>query len=149
MNTRELTPSDDKELIAFVHTLPRPLHWELFATMTFRRPRDLFEASVAYHRWMDRVLPRVTHLWAVEKNPGSPGHHVHALWAGTEDLYRKEVWKKAFEELGRSRLEPIRSNKDVLYYLTKYVLKDGALIDWKLNKGCDYQRFLVPAVTTT
>jgi hypothetical protein len=34
-------------------------------------------------------------------------------------------------------------------YVVKYAVKEGALIDWKLNKGCDYQRFLVPAVTTT
>jgi hypothetical protein len=30
----------------------------------------------------------------------------------------------------------------VTMYCTKYAVKEGALISWKLNKGCDYQRFL-------
>jgi hypothetical protein len=143
MEPLTLNTRDEKEIVSFVHTLPRPHYWELFATVTFRRPRGLFEASKAYRRWMDRTLPRVTHFWAIERNPsGDGGHHVHALWAGTEDLVRTEVWKKAFEQLGRTRIEPIKSNADVTMYCTKYAVKEGALIEWKLNKGCDYQRFL-------
>lgn len=146
MITRELTAPEQKEIVSFVHTMPRPLYWELFATVTFRRRRGLFEASKAYRRWMDCTLPRVTHFWAVERNPSADGgHHIHALWAGTEDLIRTEVWKEAFARFGVTRITPIVSNANVTMYCTKYAVKDGALIDWKLNRGCDYQRFLRPA----
>jgi hypothetical protein len=143
---RPLTEPQKRELTGFVHALPRPLQWELFCTVTFRKRRGLFEASAAYLGFMNRQVPRVSHFWAVERNPsGDGGHHVHALWAGCEDLSRRQVWGQAFHQLGRSRIEPIRSNSEVTMYCTKYVAVEGALIDWKLNKGCHYQRPLVHA----
>lgn len=145
IETHSLTRTEESEMIHFVHTLPRPLDWELFATITFRRRRDLFGSSHMYHRWMDCNLPRVSHFWAVERNPsGDGGYHIHALWAGTEDLQRTQVWKKAFNHFGVTRITPIVSNSDVTMYCTKYVTKENAIIDWKLNKGCAYQLPLPP-----
>jgi len=127
----ELSPNDKRELVFFVD---RMAEWQVFATVTFARRRGLFEASSAYLRFMDQHVRQVTHFWAVERNPsGDGGHHVHALWAGTEGLYRRAVWKRAFEQLGRTRIEPIKSNTDVMSYCTKYVVKAGALIDWRIR----------------
>jgi hypothetical protein len=145
--TKPLSAAEEKELITFVHTLPRPLYWELFCTVTFKRRRSLFDASAVYRAFMDRTVPQVTHFWAVERNPsGDGGHHVHALWAGCEDLSRRKVWAKAFHQLGRSRIEPIRSNSDVTMYCTKYVAVEDALIDWKLNRGCGQFQFQRPTL---
>jgi hypothetical protein len=143
MITKPLTDAEKKELIAFVHTLPRPRRWELFSTVTFKHRHGLFEASEAYRKFVDHHVPWISHFWAVERNPsGDGGHHVHALWAGTEDLERNAIWAKAFHQLGRSRIEPIRKNSDVTMYCTKYVAVDGALIEWRINGGGDSQRRL-------
>ncbi|SRR6266404_5552349 len=128
--SNNLSVSEKAELECFVAFMAP---WEVFATHTFSRPRGLFEAGKIYEGFMDRVCPKVTHFYAVEKNPGGPGHHIHAMWADCEEVCRKAVWKQWFHQLGRNRIEPIRSSGGVRNYCVKYVLKEGALWWFRIN----------------
>lgn len=109
-------------------------NWEVFGTFTFSRPRGLYEAARFYESFMDRVCPRVSHFYAVEQNPGGPGHHIHSLWADCSDVERKSVWKQWFHQAGRNRIEPVRNHQAVWNYSVKYVTKEGAWWWFRLNK---------------
>ena len=77
--------------------------------------------------FMREVLPGVSYFVAVEANPSSPGHHIHATWAGCGSLRRKVIWKRWFGLYGRNLIEPIRGKRDALNYVCKslsYAAKD-------------------------
>jgi len=126
----QVTERERDALYSFVRTMAP---WELFFTGTFSKPCGLFEAGKIFEAFMDREVPRVSYFYAVEKNPGGLGHHIHGLLYGTKDLRRCVVWKKWFDRYGRNRLEPIRNHKSVTDYSTKYVIKEGALWWYRLN----------------
>jgi hypothetical protein len=82
---------------------------------------------------MRRHLPQVSYFYALEQNPSRDGFHVHALWADTASVFRKEVWAAWFKRYGRARIEPVRSFEDVSGYCSKYVTKEGAWWNVKLQ----------------
>lgn len=122
--------------------------WKVFATHTFlwkggervrgvkdsweTRPVSLMGASKIYERFMSKRCGQVTYFYAVEKNPGEPGHHIHALWADCEAVQRSIVWSRWKETYGRNRIEPVKSQEDVASYCSKYVTKRGAWWNFKI-----------------
>jgi len=82
---------------------------------------------------MSRALPHLSYFYAEEANPSRDGYHIHALWADAKTLYRKEAWATWFKRFGRARIEPIRSNADVASYCAKYVTKERAWWNVKLQ----------------
>ena len=129
--TQKITDIESKELTRWVLYLA---DWELFTTATFKRRHGLWQTAAAYESFMDRNFPQVTHFYAVEENPsGDGGHHIHSMWAGTCDLWRKAAWKIAFAQMGRTRIEPIHKEQKVRDYCTKYVCKEGSLWWFRIN----------------
>ena len=120
------------ELAFWVDSLAR---WELKFDGTFARPKSALKAASCYERFMREVLPGVSYFVAVEANPSSPGHHIHATWAGCGSLRRKVIWKRWFGLYGRNLIEPIRGKRDALDYVCKslsYAAKEPIWWDVKL-----------------
>jgi len=82
---------------------------------------------------MRRHLARVSYFYALEENPCRDGFHVHALWADAGSVFRREAWAAWFKAYGRARIEPVRSKGDVSDYCSKYVTKEGAWWNVKLQ----------------
>lgn len=113
----------------FVHNLAP---WRVFATHTFTWEASFWSATKSYRRFMNRSCPAVSYFYALEKNKGRDGFHVHALWADCEGVQRSEIWKRWFATYGRNRIEPVRGISDVARYCTKYVCKEGVWWDVKI-----------------
>jgi hypothetical protein len=86
-----------------------------------------------YEKFMDKEFPRLSYFYAIEENPSRDGHHIHALFSDCKTLYRKEMWSLWFEKFGRNKVEPVNCNQDVVDYVTKYVTKDSAWWNVKLQ----------------
>lgn len=98
-----------------------------------------WSASKMYERFMAKVCPDVSYFYAVERNPtdswdSHPGHHIHALWANCDEVFRKGVWLKWFGKYGRARIEPCRSRADVAGYCAKYITKSTAWWNFRLDR---------------
>lgn len=100
--------------------------WSVISHLTFAWECSLNAAQKAYERYMSRHYSRVSYFYALEQNPSRCGYHVHALWADTGGVYRREAWNKWFKRYGRARIEPVRRYEDVSRYCAKYVTKEGA-----------------------
>lgn len=107
--------------------------WDVIAHLTFRWVVSLDGARRGYERFMRRALPHLSYFFAEEANPSRDGYHVHALWGDCETLFRKEAWAAWFKRFGRARIEPVRNKGDVVSYCSKYVTKEGAWWNVKLQ----------------
>jgi len=107
--------------------------WDVIAHLTFRWEVSLDAARRGYERFMRRALPEVSYFYAEEANPARDGYHVHALWGDARTVYRKEAWATWFKRFGRARIEPVRDHGDVSRYCAKYVTKEGAWWNLKLQ----------------
>jgi len=125
--------------------------WEVIAHLTFRdrilpetwsRGRylpavtcgmGLDGARKRFEKFMATHLPRVSYFYAEEQNPSRDGYHVHALWSDCRGVFRKEAWASWFKAYGRARIEPVNNQDDVSGYAAKYVTKDGAWWNLKLQ----------------
>lgn len=105
--------------------------WNVIAHLTFRWEVSLDGARRGYERFMKRALPQVSYFYAEERNPQRDGYHVHALWHG--NIFRREAWASWFERFGRARIEPIKSRADGVDYCAKYVIKEEAWWNVKLQ----------------
>lgn len=106
--------------------------WQIVAHLTWRdrigtdgiaRGISSMSAAKSYEGFMRRQLPHLSYFYAVEPNPTRYGTHVHALWADSRSVYRKEAWASWFKRFGRAKIEPVRNFDDVSSYLSKYVTK--------------------------
>jgi hypothetical protein len=107
--------------------------WKVIAHHTFAWEASIWSAQRSYEKFMARVIPDVSYFYAIEQNPSRDGHHVHALWANCDAVLRKNVWRKWFDRYGRSRIEPVRDENDVAGYCSKYVTKEGAWWNVKMD----------------
>lgn len=107
--------------------------WQVIAHLTFRWEVSLWAARRGYERYMRKSLPRVSYFYAEECNPSRDGYHVHALWSDCRAVFRREAWAAWFKRFGRARIEPVRNEGDVSDYCAKYVTKEGAWWDCKLQ----------------
>lgn len=114
---------DAETMFRWVHALAS---WRVITHNTFVWEASLTSAQRAYERFMRRVLPEVSYFYAIERNPGRDGYHIHALWADCEGVFRKKIWEAWFTRYGRNRVEPVLSKADVADYCSKYVTKEGA-----------------------
>lgn len=120
----------DEAIAEWVHGLAP---WQVFSTLTFEGEFTRDAAARAYERFMRKALPKVTYFYSIERNPSREGHHVHAMWADAETVPRKHVWKEWKNRHGRNRIEPVKSKDDVSGYCAKYVTKEGAWWNFKLQ----------------
>lgn len=100
--------------------------WRIISHLTFRWECSLDSGRRCYERFMRRHFPALSYFYAEEQNPGRDGYHVHALWGRCEALYRREAWLAWFKRYGRARIEPVRNKGDVTSYCAKYVTKQRA-----------------------
>jgi hypothetical protein len=107
--------------------------WEVISHLTFRWEVSLDAARRGYERFMSRALPHLSYFYAEEANPSRDGYHIHALWGDCKTLYRREAWATWFERFGRARIEPVRDRGDVAGYCAKYVTKERAWWNVKLQ----------------
>lgn len=107
--------------------------WEVIAHLTFSWECSMDSGRRVFERFMERHLARVSYFYALEENPSRDGFHVHALWADAGSVFRKEVWAAWFERYGRARIEPVRRYEDVASYCAKYVTKERAWWNLKLQ----------------
>ena len=133
----KISKGEQFELKAYVLSLAP---WKIFATFTFSRPRDEFTAQRRYQSFMDRVCPQVSHFYAVERNPSSAGHHIHAVWANCDDVVRHEVWRQWFHQNGRNRIEPIKKQLGAAFYCAKYLVKGNVLWGQRIDTGQEIVR---------
>lgn len=127
---------DNLQLATWVHGLAP---WSVMSHFTWRpkefKLRDggtkscgvsLDSARFYFERFMRNDYSRLSYFYAIEQNPGEPGHHIHALFADDPNLYRKEMWAAWFKRFGRNKVEPVKCLGDVVDYCSKYVTKEGA-----------------------
>lgn len=107
--------------------------WEVISHLTWRWESSLDSSRRTFERFMRRHLSRVSYFYALEQNPSRDGYHVHALWADAGSIFRREAWAAWFKRYGRARIEPVRSFEDVSGYCAKYVTKERAWYDVKLQ----------------
>ena len=123
---------DEEQLVAWLLSMGP---WDVIAHLTWRdrvgRNRDgsVKLMGISEHgaaRGVERFmgdLAGVSYFYSVEKNPSRDGHHAHMLWGDCHSVYRKEQWAKWLKLHGRARIEPVKSDKDVAGYASKYVMK--------------------------
>jgi len=107
--------------------------WSIIAHLTFSWECSLDSGRRVFEKFMKRYLPNLSYFYALEENPSRDGFHVHALWADTGSVYRKEAWSAWFTRYGRARIEPVRRYEDVSGYCAKYVTKERAWWDVHLK----------------
>jgi len=137
-HSREKNEMMVSEMSAWVHDLAP---WQVISHLTFAF-RDKFDRGVsiaaaqrAFEKFMRRQLSDVSYFYAIERNgqAAGVGHHVHALFADCTGMLRTFVWEKWFNRYGRAKIEPVRSQEDVTGYCAKYVCKEGAWWNVKLQ----------------
>src|ERR1039458_1588029 len=125
--------------LAMVSWVDRLAPWQVISHLTFPWEASLDGARRGYERFMVKTLPHLSYFFAEEQNPGRPGYHVHALWADCKTLYRREAWAAWRERFrmgqqgARARIEPVRDRGDVASYCAKYVTKQRAWWNVKLQ----------------
>ncbi len=141
---------DKLQRVEWIESLAQPTGWEVMATFTWWQPQStnpeeaLNVARRRYVDWADRSLRGVSRYDAFERNPSRDGYHVHALWADCEGLNRRWSWKLWQGTFGdwrggrlvraaRARIEPVRSKRDSSAYASKYLCKEDAWFDIKLQ----------------
>jgi len=107
--------------------------WQVMATFTFRWSVSIWSAQRCYEKMMARRLPGVSYVEAIEANPGRDGYHVHALWADCASVRRRDEWSNWFQRYGRARIEPVKVPGDAAGYASKYLCKDDAWFNVKLQ----------------
>lgn len=166
--------ADRVEILRWVESLGSPLGgWTVSADLTFgsgtwcgkrrgkkrdrhedlltsgrKRGFDADDALLWASRFMDRVCPGVSWIAGVERNPDysrlNPGWHVHMMWAGCDEIYRKLVAERWLEENGICKIAPIRSTVARGDYCTKHLLNRGSLLGWRINNSDAWRRLVRP-----
>jgi hypothetical protein len=108
--------------------------WQVISHLTFRWEASIWAAQRAYEKFMRKELWGVSYFYALEANPARDGFHAHSLWVGCGGTNRRETWRKWFDRYGRARIEPVRDQGDVTSYCAKYVTKEGAWWDLKIQR---------------
>lgn len=93
--------------------------WSVTATFTFKWEASVGSCVRVFEKFMRKEVNHASYFYAVERNPGRGGHHIHSVWADCRDVYRSEVWAEWFERYGRARIEPVKSVGHCTLYVTK------------------------------
>jgi hypothetical protein len=131
--------------------------WDWFATMTFRDPSENDQkagwtrigtgyARTALRKWSDSLQracfgsdqPRWMACMEFQKDRGVP--HWHALVSGTGDQRRMDWVDWWYHEYGIARVLPYDKKLGARYYLSKYVTKSMADIQFSVGLTCDLKR---------
>lgn len=104
--------------------------WEIMATGTFRWQASLDSARRVFEKFMSRKYPHLSYFYALERNPGRDGFHVHSLWADCRGLYCKEAWHDWWVRYGRNLVDRIRNKRDSSEYAAKYLCKENSGDYW-------------------
>ena len=120
--------TDEKQELA--KWLTDSFQWDYFLTVTFRwwaRP----EQSQPHFSYIRRALTSYApqHLFLGAELHKKGDLHVHGLYqsavlAEAPWPRAQELWHVLFKRFGRSKVEVIRSQGDVVNYCTKYVTKE-------------------------
>jgi hypothetical protein len=121
---------DAMQMAEWVHSLAP---WQVISHLTFRWEASLESGRRCFEKFMRRHLPQVSYFYALEENPCRDGFHVHALWGDAGGVFRREAWATWFKRYGRARIEPVRDQGDVTSYCAKYVTKERAWWNVKLQ----------------
>jgi len=100
--------------------------WRVISHMTFAWEASIWSAQRCYEKFMRTEMLGVSYFYAIEKNPGRDGHHLHGLWVDCLNRCRKEIWRVWFDRYGRARIERVNTRDDVSDNCAKYVTKEGA-----------------------
>lgn len=122
-------------MIAWVSSLAP---WEVTATFTFKWEASLASSVRCFVKYMQKNFPRVSYFYAIERNPGRGGHHIHSVWGDSRDVVRSEAWEKWFERYGRARIEAVKNAGHCSRYITKslaaaYVTKTATENWWDVK----------------
>jgi len=139
--------------------LNNDIEWDWFATLTFRDSKSTYSAKRYFNRWLRKLNRRifggkakyqdVSIPWVLAEERQDRGAiHYHVLLGFTDSLMRNE-WGKKWWELtgGYGKIDRTRL-KGAVYYVTKYIMKDGDLdVDIRTQSG---QRLTLddPAIAT-
>jgi len=113
--------------------IQRLADWQVMSTFTFRWNASIWSAQRCFEKMMARRLPGVSYVEAIEANPGRDGYHVHSLWADCAYVERRREWSNWFQRYGRARIEPVKVPGDAAGYASKYLCKDDAWFNVKLQ----------------
>ena len=91
--------------------------WEDFWTPTFAKARSCHVAARLFEKFMSEQFHQVSYFYAVERNPGEWGHHVHAVIVDLP-VKRRVAFQLWFERHGRNRLVPIVEKSERLWVPT-------------------------------
>lgn len=140
---RELREKQQQYLakLAFGYMVGHGKTWDVFLTVTFKRPRkDPYYALKAVVTTL-KALDVFRSAFLVAEYHLSGNVHIHGVaqwqsWFGKgvmravseqadwESTYRSAVWGMLFKSHGRSSVEPIRSPAAIEKYIAKYCAKD-------------------------
>lgn len=145
----------DDEIGEWLCDLAAPIGgWKIFHTATFdpggweydgtprpdRSAKDPFVALDRYKRFMqERDRQKVTWVVGIEPNVDhhgiNRGYHCHAIWAGTDEIWRTSSFKRWANQYGNNKCDAVRTGGegDVQRYVSKYCLKENALWDVQIN----------------
>ena len=102
--------------------------WDLYETVTFRRPRrDAYSAARSLFTTLYSKFGAERMFVAVERFSESRDIHLHALSRHTfeKEVYPERIWKYLFKKYGRTSVEVPRGAYGVSLYCSKYVTKSG------------------------
>ena len=88
-------------------------------------PPDLALARIGeYFGLVQRATSRPVG-WVIGEEFGKLGgrYHCHALVTGVADQHRKFWWRVAFDQFGRTRIEPFDRERAAAFYAAKYAAK--------------------------
>jgi hypothetical protein len=90
-------------------------------------------------KFFDRVAPSVSWVAAVEPNPDygmvNEGHHLHAMLAAHDEIYRKFLHDQWVQENGWCKVNLIRSRVEAENYCTKHLVRRGHLFGYDLKSA--------------
>jgi hypothetical protein len=119
--------------------------WQVISHLTFRWEASIWSAQRAYEKFMRKEMVGVSYFYALEPNPSRDGFHAHSLWVDCASKSRRDVWRTWFDRYGRARIEPVRDKEDVTGYCSKYVTKQGAWWDLKVQPHLLKRGFILGA----
>lgn len=99
-------------------------NWDVYQTLTWRLEYSADACKRSYEKFMRKYYYGRKFFYSLEKfRMGRGGWHVHAMMAGSLDLYRKEMHAKWSKKYGNSRIVPIEQVGGCVGYVAKYVTK--------------------------
>lgn len=107
--------------------------WDWWATFTFRRDIGPAGAKKSLTRFLSQQKRGATWFQALEWHRYRDSVHIHSLVGNVSDLRRLSVMDEWFKKYGIARIWPYQEEKGARYYLSKYIIKELADWDFKID----------------